>query len=341
MEKLLYTFFLIVVIYFTNNLIQKLNILINYRGYKHQKFSGFKYVPLSGGVFFVFFVLTIFSSDNFFLSFFIFLIFCVGLLSDINFLSSPKLRLFLQLSIIIFFVHLLDIEINETRFFLLDILLDNLYFKYFFSVICLLILINGSNFIDGLNGLMIGYFLSILLVIFYLDYFSFIGIEKSLAISLIIFLTYLFILNINSKLFMGDNGAYSLSLLCGFILIKIYNNQDISPYFIVLLLWYPCFENLFSFIRKYSFKKSPLNADSNHFHHLLFFYIKKNFFDISIDINNISSFIIIGYNILIFTISLLDPRNSQLQIMLIMLNIVIYLVVYYKLFVFKYKINFN
>jgi len=323
MEKLLYTFFLIVVIYFTNNLIQKLNILINYRGYTHQKFSGFKNVPLSGGIFFVFFVLTIFFSYNFFLSFFIFLIFCVGLLSDINFLSSPKLRLFLQLSIIIFFVYLLDIEINETRFFLLDILLNNLY-------------------LDGLNGLMIGYFLSILLVIFYLDYFSFIGIEKSLAISLIIILTYLFILNINSKLFMGDNGAYSLSLLCGFILIKIYEfNQEISPYFIVLLLWYPCFENLFSFIRKYSFKKSPLNADSNHFHHLLFFYIKKNFFGISIDINNISSYIIIVYNILVFTIGILDPSNSQLQIMLIVLNIVIYLVVYYKLFVFKYKINFN
>ena len=54
-----------------------------------------------------------------------------------------------------------------------------------------------------------------------------------------------------NQFFLGDSGAYFLSFFIGFILIEIYNaNLKISPYFIILLLWYPCFENLFSIIRK-------------------------------------------------------------------------------------------
>ena len=70
---------------------------------------------------------------------------------------------------------------------------------------------------------------------------------------------------------MGDNGAYSLGFLIGFILIEIYNsNKEISPYFIVLLLWYPCFEILFSIIRKILFKINPLKPDTGHLHQKLF-----------------------------------------------------------------------
>ena len=55
----------------------------------------------------------------------------------------------------------------------------------------------------------------------------------------------------NNKLFMGDSGAYVLGTICGYLLIKVHGeNQEISPYFIILLFWYPCFENLFSIIRK-------------------------------------------------------------------------------------------
>ena len=138
---------------------------------------------------------------------------------------------------------------------------------------------------------------------------------------------------------MGDSGSYTLGLLSGYFLIKFYEfNQEISPYFILLLLWYPCFENLFSIIRKFTYNKSPINADNNHLHQLVFFYIKKKNFFRSLDTNNVSSFLIISYNLLIFIISLNNPSNSQFQISLVLLNIIIYLVTYFKLFTFKYKI---
>jgi UDP-N-acetylmuramyl pentapeptide phosphotransferase/UDP-N-acetylglucosamine-1-phosphate transferase len=66
--------------------------------------------------------------------------------------------------------------------------------------------------------------------------------SKELIYLIIIFLFVLF-LNLRNQLFLGDNGSYSLGFFLGFILIKIYNlNDNLSPYFIILLLWYPCFE---------------------------------------------------------------------------------------------------
>ena len=46
--------------------------------------------------------------------------------------------------------------------------------------------------------------------------------------------------------------------------------------FLLYSLWYPCFENLFSIIRKFNFKKSPISPDNKHLHQLLFIFLKKN-----------------------------------------------------------------
>ena len=337
----LFTFFSIFIFYFINNHIRNLNFLPNYNGQKHQKFSGLKNIPLSGGVFLAFSSIILFFSYNYVFSLFLLSIFGIGFISDINFLSSPKLRFLIQSILVIFFVLILDIKIHQTKLILLDTLLENIYFKYFFSVFCLLILINGSNFIDGLNGLMLGYFFSIIFIIFNLDLHNYLGIENNLMINLMIILIYLFILNINAKLFMGDSGSYVLGLICGIFLIKINEiNQEISPYFIVLLLWYPCFENLFSIIRKFIFKRSPINADNNHFHQLVFFYIRKKISSKKLNPNNISSYLIILYNLIIFVIGSNDPANTQLQIILVICSIFIYLLIYFKLFTFKNKIKF-
>ena len=324
--------------YFLNKYLKNRNLLVNYKGEKHQKFLGSKNIPLSGGIFLTFAIIILFFNHNFYLSLFIFFAFCIGFASDTKFLSSPKLRLLIQSLIIIFFVLFLDIQIYETKFMFLDRLLENIYFRYFFSTFCLLILINGSNFIDGLNGLLIGYFSLVILIIFYLNFYSYLEIEKNLIILLLSTLLYLFILNINNKLFMGDSGSYVLGLMCGYFLIKINEvNQEISPYFIILLLWYPCFENLFSIIRKFSLRKSPINADNNHLHQLLFFYLKKKKILKKLNVNNSSSILIILYNLLVFIISLSNFSNSQFQIILVMINIIIYLFVYFKLFTFNDK----
>ena len=121
------TIFLILLIFFANEKIKNLNLLSNYRGYKHQKFSGTKKTPLSGGLFLICSCLILFYINDFnhLLSLFLFFIFCIGFISDINLLSSPKLRFLIQFIIIVFFVILLDIKIHQTKFHLIDILLKN------------------------------------------------------------------------------------------------------------------------------------------------------------------------------------------------------------------------
>ena len=337
----LFIFTSIIIFYFINNYISKFNFLLNYKGQLHQKFSGLKNIPLTGGIFLTFSSVFLFYSYNYLLSIFLIFFFLIGFFSDINFLSSPKLRLLIQTLLIVSFVIILDINIYYNKFIFLDYFLQDKFFRYFFSVFCLLILINGSNFIDGLNGLMLGYFSLIIFIIFKLDFFNYLKIDEILLINLIIVISFLFILNVNKKLFMGDSGSYVLSLICGYFLIKISEyNLEISPYFIILLLWYPCFENLFSIIRKFSIKRSPINADNNHFHQLVFFYLKKKFPFKKLDINNLSSYLIILYNLIIFLIGSKDPSNTQLQIICITFNIIIYLIIYFRLFIFKNKIKF-
>ena len=113
-----------------------------------------------------------------------------------------------------------------------------------------MILINGSNFIDGLNGLLLGYFLIILLILLDLGYLIDISNSQYLLLLLISGIVFLLILNLFNLLYLGDGGSYVIGFVLGYILIAVYNQNIISPFFIILLIWYPCFENLFSIIRK-------------------------------------------------------------------------------------------
>ena len=113
----------------------------------------------------------------------------------------------------------------------------------------------------------------------------------------------------------------------GYILLQIYeSNPYFSPYFIALLLWYPVFEILFSIIRKTKINKSPLKPDNKHLHHLLFLYFEKNIKFKTNTTNNLTSILVIVYNLFIFLIATLDIYSSTLHVVLFAINIFIYLV---------------
>ena len=142
---------------------------------------------------------------------------------------------------------------------------------------CFLVLINGSNFIDGNNGISLGYFLIIFLTILNLIEKNFIFYEEIFIISFISILIILLIFNLFNQLYLGDSGVYLLSIFSGYVLIDLFlQNKDISPYFVVNIFWYPAFEILFSLIRKIKSKYSPLMPDTTHLHQLLFFFYQKN-----------------------------------------------------------------
>ena len=81
-----------------------------------------------------------------------------------------------------------------------------------------------------------------------------------------------------------------------------------------------------------------MKPDSNHLHQLIFYFIRKKFLSKNILYSNIiSAGIINSYNLLIFLISCQFISHSQVQILLIIFNLIVYFFIYSKLFVLRYK----
>ena len=120
-----------------------------------------------------------------------------------------------------------------------------------------------------------------------------------------------------------------MSFFVGFLIISCHkSNPYISPYFFITIIWYPCYENLFSIIRKLKSNSSPLNPDNKHLHQLLYLVIKKNFFKNNLFANNASSLIINIINLVIIYISSMKPYSSVYQITLIIISLIIYTAVF-------------
>ena len=210
-------FLYLVSLYILNN-----KKLINKNLLEHQIFIN-RSVPLVGGIFLLFPVFFFFSFLNKFTLFIYFNLFLLGTLSDFNYLSSAKKRFLIQIGIVVFFVFMSKLEVTPTRIEVIDNLFKNSIVSYTFTAFCLLILINGSNFIDGLNGLLLSYFTLILIFLLKLDLVEILVQDNFKIILFLILCIFLLLLNFSNKIFMGDNGAYSIGFLFGVILIKIYN----------------------------------------------------------------------------------------------------------------------
>ena len=318
--------------------LKKLNIFKNEK-YPHQNFaSKINVLPLGGYLIIIFF--TIFDYKNIEFSFiYILSLFLIGALSDLKKFNSPKYRLAAQFLIVIIFIINFDVKIISTRLQFLDFLMANYYFNLFFVTFCFLILINGTNFIDGLNGLVILYYISIILIL-KLSGLNFEIYNNNFYIdTILLILGFLFVLNFLNKIYLGDSGSYLIGFLFAYYLITIYEqNPHMSPFFIILLLWYPCFENLFSIIRKQRFKKSAVEPDTKHFHQLLYFFIaKKSKVNQKLYVNNFTSMIINIFNIIIFFIGSNYIDKTNIQVMLICFSLVTYLSLYFLLFRYRYK----
>ncbi len=334
------TFFLILLILIINFLLKKKKILPNTTGQLHQTYNQEHQVPLSGGLFIIGYFYYNNEYFNLILILYLSVFFLLGLFTDLNLIKSPSYRFLFQILLIIFFINHLEISINDVRIGWINSLLENPYFNNFFVLFCFLVLINGSNFIDGNNGISLGYFLIIFLLIFNLIEKKLINYDSSFILSLILILFILLIFNLLNQLYLGDSGVYLLSLFSGFILIDLFSqNQNLSPYFIVNILWYPAFEILFSLIRKIKSKYSPLMPDTEHFHQLIFFYFSKKFSLNKSFLNSFTGISINLYNGIILYLSTMYVFSTKIQIAFLFFSLAIYLIIYFVLKKFKVVSN--
>jgi len=328
--------FLTILTFFLIKFCNKYHILENYNGDKHQKYTSSNNIPLIGGsvsLLFVFFFINLDLVIKLFLA----SIFIVGILSDFKILVSPTKKILSQFIIIIFFLYVQDIHLVSTKLLFLDFILKNTVFSFFFTAFCLLILINGTNFIDGTNGNVLIFYLIISILIFILKKNEFQTINNENIFLIIELIFILLIFNYSNKLYLGDSGSFLFGSLFGIILVQLYleNIVNISSLFIVLILWYPAFENLFSILRKFYFFKSPTKADSNHLHQLLYFFLIKKISLNKILVNNSVSLLINFYNFITIFIASTKPHHTQMLVFLILFNIIFYILIYLSLLKFK------
>ena len=329
-------FFLIFLInlllfFFLNAIFIKKNILIDQKKTSsHKQLINRDAVPISGGIILlincIFF--DIFNSwQNQILIIFIFLI---GLFADLQKLNSPLKRLFLQTLIIIIFLSINEIFIRSIRISLIDVYLNHNLISIILTSFCLMILVNGSNFIDGSNMQCSGYYLNVLIILYYLN--SNILLINSFEIINILFpfLLSFILLNFLNKSYFGDGGSYLLSFIIGCYLIKFQNVTNISPYFIALVLWYPAFENFFSIVRKIMTKNiKPDEPDLLHFHHLLFKYLNNKSSLGKNLLSSIPAIIINFFNLIIFFIGTKFLYSTFELIVLIFVCIAVYIIFYF------------
>ena len=291
-----------------------------------------KNTPLTGGAYLfititTWILSTSYNNYSFFIILFLFSFLMLGIFSDLKPNFSPKLRLILQSILIIFFIYLLDIKINKTGLFFLDYFIDDAIFNLLFSSICIVILVNGSNFCDGVNCNVIGYYLIVSLAILYSAFPNPDNFPNIKIITIIFFIFY--ISNLFQKSFLGDNGVYVINIFMAIYLINFINvNSYISPLLALNLLWYPAFENLFTVVRRLNSNKTIDKADGLHFHTLLLrkiFNFNKNFiFSNSLTGTLLNLFMSIG---IFLSTNYYD--NAKVLLLILIINITIYVLIYF------------
>jgi len=333
----LITFFIFLIISKNSHKIKK-GILLDQDFIKPQAFhksaigrTGGLAGVISLNIFFIIYYL-IFSKILFEYLFLCNLMFLIGFLDDLKIKISPSKRLALMIIFLFALIYFIPIKILNIDIQYINIFLNNEIFSSFFVLLCFLFIINGANLIDGFNGLLSVNLIIINSVLIYINLNND-NTEFSVFIigQIIILLSFLLFNFPKAKIFLGDSGAYLLGSLAALNVITTNNlNPNYSSFFFCILLFYLFFEVFFSFIRKITQKKSPIHPDNKHLHMLSFKKISSTF---GKDKGNYINSIIINLTYLLLVLpALIFAKNPMISRYWFFSLIIIYLVIYLRLY---------
>tara|TARA_B100000900_G_C20490946_1_gene679537 strand:+ start:45 stop:956 length:912 start_codon:yes stop_codon:yes gene_type:complete len=207
-----------------------------------------------------------------------FLIFVVGFVDDrMDLIPSIKILFIILASACLIFNGLI---IESLGTYELIGVLNLGKFKIPFLLLAAGLLINSTNYIDGVDGLLLTFFISCL------SYYIFL-LEDKQTIDLIKLLLIPVILNLflnmlpsksNIKFFTGNSGSLFIGFFISFLTIELHNGFGIHPAYLIWPLWYPVYDFLFVSINRILKKKSILLSDNSHLHHHIFNYFNKSHF---------------------------------------------------------------
>ena len=149
-------------------------------------------------------------------------------------------------------------------------------FAPLFTVLCVTLFVNASNFIDGIDGLAISVFMISIIFVFiniFNNNSNLTPQQWSIFLSLLLIAIPFLIFNISklNKSFLGNSGSYLIGFILASIIIYYHTpfNRNIFTYQVIWCLAYQVYDFMHVSIKRISQLKSPFNADREHFHHLL------------------------------------------------------------------------
>ena len=177
-------------------------------------------------------------------------------------------------------------------------------FSLIFTFLAVMLLINSINYIDGIDGLLIGYTVTALLYFYFLsdNQNQYSQIFMLFIIMLIISLIFNFLPTKSGlKSFLGDSGSLFIGFFISFIMIFLFKYQKIHPAFLIWSCWLPIYDFLYVTSNRILKKENFSNPDKSHLHHHFFEYFSKNHFKTFLIINTSNLIIIcIGYFVCLF-----------------------------------------
>ena len=207
--------------------------------------------------------------------------FLVGFLDDLKFEIHPRLRLIFLLPVPILFFYYTGVSVTSLDLGFLDDFLEIEIFALLFLCFAIVGMMNAFNLIDGINGQLSSYLISIILALKFIEWVSGNTIELSAEFRystniLLGSLAGFLILNLFGKIFLGDGGAYFLGSIVCIALIMAQQQNGFSPWSVMLILSYPFTDLLFSVLRRKMITGGDaMQPDAEHLHHVVYKRFKK------------------------------------------------------------------
>ena len=125
--------------------------------------------------------------------------------------------------------------------------------------------------LSGVNGNVLLYSLTVCATTLFLQRYNFDLSLNYYFVAMFFSLLGVFVLNFPfGRIFLGDGGAYFLGIALSIGIIKYYQVNDLSPWYVFAVFIYPVIDVAFSIARRIIARVSALEPDNKHLHHLIY-----------------------------------------------------------------------
>ena len=198
-------------------------------------------------------------------------IFFLGILDDLDLEIKPVIRLLVVFPSALLAYYFLGTEAYSLKIPFIDSLFNFKIFSILFICFALAGMTNAFNMLDGVNGNVLLYSLTLCATTLFLQKNNFDLSLNYYFVAMFFSILGVFVLNFPfGRIFLGDGGAYFLGIALSIGIIKYYQVNSLSPWYVFAVFIYPVVDVAFSIVRRIISKVSALEPDNKHLHHLIY-----------------------------------------------------------------------